>query len=383
MSIDVSTAVNESKPVSWELREVAFSQKTFALCPSIGARSDERVRENLLVIFRDKWRFFLRQSRHSQRISAIAHIGDTPTQLSGKPFSIGYRRHPCFTADNAAVSMYTEVMRWFFALLIAVLPIVGLAQTTNRQVEAETASRIATLEKRFEDLNQHTANEKEWIEACRHNCQAAAPGIREQAEKSGVDRLKAMNAAASKIHGEVDAYIARTVRPGYLDPGAVKQGLGRILGKATWGATSAFVTSVGGTPSLVVAYTLAKGISMGAGATSVTVRVYAVAEGGFRIVSAAGHEMDGCADVSVIRLHSPAPTEMWLLLTGFVTGANGPNNEMQVYAYDGGKFRSVWADDQRGNFTIRVRSRVHGRRRLLYRRQRQEPSPATRRVHLG
>jgi len=58
MSIDVSTAVNESKPVSWELREVAFSQQTFALCPSIGARSDERVRENLLVIFRDKWRFF-------------------------------------------------------------------------------------------------------------------------------------------------------------------------------------------------------------------------------------------------------------------------------------------------------------------------------------
>jgi hypothetical protein len=172
-----------------------------------------------------------------------------------------------------------------------------------------------------------------------------------------VDRRNAINVLVSKIHGEVDAYIAHTVRPGYVDPGAVGQSLGRILGKAASGPMSAFVTSVEGTPSLVVAYMLPKGTSMGQGATSVTVRVYAVAEGGFRLVSAAGREMDGCAEVSLVRLHSPLPGQMWLLLTGFVTGANGPNNQMQVYAYDGAKFRPVWADDQWGHFTIRVTAR--------------------------
>jgi hypothetical protein len=72
-------------------------------------------------------------------------------------------------------------MRRLFALLIAVLPIVGLAQTTNRpegQVEAATASRIATLENRIEELDHPTESEKELLEACRHhNCQSAAPGV--------------------------------------------------------------------------------------------------------------------------------------------------------------------------------------------------------------
>jgi hypothetical protein len=96
---------------------------------------------------------------------------------------------------------------------------------------------------------------------------------------------------------------------------------------------------------------------MGPGATSVTVRLYAADHGGFRLRSAAGREMDGYASPSLIRLHSPIPGQIWVLLSGFMTGANGPSNEIRVYVYDGTKFRSMWADDQWGNFAIRVTDR--------------------------
>ena len=241
-------------------------------------------------------------------------------------------------------------------VLIAVLPLAAFAQTANRpeeQIESETATRIEGLDEKFGVLMEPTESGKLWGEACGHvGCHTAAPGVREEAERAGVERDKAMDAVASQIHREIDAYIGRAVRPDRFEPAAVVQSVKRILGKTAWGPTSAFVISVGGTPSLVVAYTLSKGGRMGAGTTSVTVRLYAVAEGSFRLVASAGGDMDGCADVSLVQLHSPIPSQMWVLLTGRLTGANGPHNEMQVYAYDGARFRSVWADDHWGDFTV-------------------------------
>jgi hypothetical protein len=170
-------------------------------------------------------------------------------------------------------------MRRLRVVLIAVLPLAAFAQTADRpeeQFESETANRVASLDKKFGELLELTESEKQWRDACnsRFGCQSAAPGIRQESERAGVERDKAMDAVASQIHGEIDGYIARAVRPNHFDAGAVGQALKRILGKATWGLTSAFVTSVNRTPSLVVTYTLAKGTRMGPGATSVTTRVY-------------------------------------------------------------------------------------------------------------
>jgi hypothetical protein len=166
-----------------------------------------------------------------------------------------------------------------------------------------------------------------------------------------------MDAVASQIHREINGYIARVVRPNHFNHDAVGQALKRILEKATWGPTSTFVTSVNRTPFLVVTYTLAKGTSMGPGATSVTTRVYTATRGSFRLVAATGTDMDGYADVSLVQLHSPIPGEMWVLLRGQMTGANGPNIRLQVCAYDGAKFRSVWTDDAWGAFAVRVTER--------------------------
>ena len=243
------------------------------------------------------------------------------------------------------------------ALLITVSPLAAFAQTTNRregQADAETTGRVARLAKRFDELKDLTESEREWMEACRHNCQAAAPGVREGAEMSEVDRKKAMSAVASQIHREIDAYIARTVRPDHVDPAAVGRSLKRVLGENEIGPLSAFVTTVNGKPSLVVAYTLDQR-RMGPGGTSVTVRVYAVAQGSLRLAADTGDDMDGYANVELVQLHSPIPGELWVLLSGYMTGANGPNNEMRVYAYGGTGFREVWGPyDTWGTFAVQV-----------------------------
>lgn len=53
----------------------------------------------------------------------------------------------------------------------------------------------------------------------------------------------------------------------------------------------------------------------------------------------------------------PAPNSggLWLLLRGQMTGANGPNVRMRVYAYDGAKLRTVWMPENSwGAFAVRV-----------------------------
>ncbi len=178
--------------------------------------------------------------------------------------------------------------------------------------------------------------------------------VREQSER---DTVRALDSVASQIHGEIDAYVARALRPDHVDPGAVGQSLKRILGKAADEPPSAFVIDVDRRPSLVLAYTLLKGTRMGEAGTSVRVRAYAVAQGTFRLVDATGEDLNGYAQVSLVQLHSPVQGEMWVLLSGYMTGANGPNNGIRVYAYDGAKFRTVWTDDHWGTFTVRATDR--------------------------
>ena len=68
-----------------------------------------------------------------------------------------------------------------------------------------------------------------------------------------------------------------------------------------------------------------------------------------------GSDMNGYGGIDVKELHSPAQNQIWLLFSGRLTGANGPNCRMRVFAYDGQKFRIVWAPPNVwGNFTTQV-----------------------------
>lgn len=53
--------------------------------------------------------------------------------------------------------------------------------------------------------------------------------------------------------------------------------------------------------------------------------------------------MDGYRISEVKELPSPVQGEIWLLFSGRLYGANGPNCRMRIFAYDGKRFRTVWA----------------------------------------
>jgi len=252
-------------------------------------------------------------------------------------------------------------MRQLSAVVLTLSAVLAYPRMKNRsaaELESDTATRVARLNKRFGELLRPTAIEKLWVEACKVNCANASSQIRDGSARAREQWIKAMNAVASQIHGEIDAYIAGTVRPGHVAPRAVRQGLKRILGTATDGSPSVFVIAGDDSPSFIVVYTLRKGTLMGPGATSVTLRAYTPSQGKYRFAAATGEDMDGYADISLAKLHSPSPHGIWLLLSGRMTGANGPNIRMRLYSYDATGFRLVWApENEWGTFTISVTDR--------------------------
>jgi hypothetical protein len=59
--------------------------------------------------------------------------------------------------------------------------------------------------------------------------------------------------------------------------------------------------------------------------------------------------------VNAAELHSPVSSELWLLFSGQMTWANGPNVRMRIYAYDGARFRPIWMPENAwGEFTLQV-----------------------------
>jgi hypothetical protein len=64
--------------------------------------------------------------------------------------------------------------------------------------------------------------------------------------------------------------------------------------------------------------------------------------------------LDSSGAISVVNLRSPRET--WFLLSGNLTGANGPNNRMRLYAHEGHEFQTVWIpEDVWGDFTVSPR----------------------------
>lgn len=86
-----------------------------------------------------------------------------------------------------------------------------------------------------------------------------------------------------------------------------------------------------------------------------TLRAYKVSGGRFILAAVTGNNMDGYGSVAVRKLHSPKQGELWLLLWGNMTGANGPNVRMRVFAADGKEFRPVWMPENSwGAFKVTI-----------------------------
>jgi hypothetical protein len=106
----------------------------------------------------------------------------------------------------------------------------------------------------------------------------------------------------------------------------------------------------------IVAYTVDKSGWHGPGATSFRLRAYETRGGRLVLTDSTGGDFDGYASLAVKQLTSTDPgSDAWFIVSGRLTGANGPNTRMRGYRYEAGKFHTMWMPaDAWGDFTIRV-----------------------------
>ena len=251
-------------------------------------------------------------------------------------------------------------------MILLCLPL-SCAQVTaskRENIAVEAAKQVVDLNKSFETLLSSSPAEQSLMAACALDC--SRPQVQVGLHDLVGKRTAAMDAVISKIHAQVDFYITSTVDPKHidLDKTAVEEDLKRILAPASDGPPSAFVLNSQKSRSLIVAYTLYKGGMMGLGATSVSLRAYRASISGLEFAGSTGEDMAGYGAISVTQLPSPASEQIWLLTEGQMTGANGPNIRMRIFAFE---FPDCMDARKRlGNVHNRVdRTWIHDRRSVL------------------
>lgn len=218
------------------------------------------------------------------------------------------------------------------ASLLVTAAVPSVAQSPSRdKLVADAHQRIQTLNNSFEQIRE------------------------------GDEMMSAMDRMTASIHAEVDSFIRRIVdaESGHLDIDRLQSRLREVLPQSDEPRS----VYEGHSPSgryLIAAYAIYKGGQMGSGATSVTLRAYTGGGRNVKLADVTGGNMDGYARITVQEVHpsvsnpvAPSTGETYLLLSGYMTGANGPNNRMRLYAYDGKRFRPIWMpEDVWGDFKV-------------------------------
>jgi hypothetical protein len=274
-------------------------------------------------------------------ISSIFYSANGDNILGGKPAFI--------------IVAYDDSMKRLLPLLVwATFACSGrMVDQLHETPASEAESRIQALSGRFSQLLSQTPKEQQLRAACKVNCAQVA----DELDSINAERLAAMDAVASQIHAAVDRYVTRTVSPKTLGSARprIESGLKHILTSAADMQPAAFGLNSAGGHTLIVVYSLQKGGMMGPGATSVTLRAYRAKGNRVELVDAIGSDMDGYGGVSVKVLRSPVLGDAWFLVSGNMTGANGPNVRMRVYVCNSGKFRTMWMPaNVWGTFTVNL-----------------------------
>jgi hypothetical protein len=167
---------------------------------------------------------------------------------------------------------------------------------------------------------------------------------------------------SAAIQGSVDNFILHSVRTSdqNFDGKSVANDLRQILSSMApvQGATdqlpTTFVLHSRRSSALLVLYQV-QDETMGQDSPWTVLNAYDKVGASLRHSDSTGRDMDGYAGLEVKELYSPVPDEIWLLVSGHLTGANGPKIRMRVFAFDGTKFRTVWMPaNVWGSFTTRV-----------------------------
>jgi hypothetical protein len=177
-----------------------------------------------------------------------------------------------------------------------------------------------------------------------------------------VEMMAALEQTAESIHAQVDQFVRGAVADdGRVDVERLQNGLRAILPNPDE-PRLIYEGKAGDGRYLIAAYAIYKGGIHGSGATSVTLRGYTVKGNTVRLSDVAGSNMDGYRLLSARQVRpmvtnpaAPPVGKTYLLLSGNFTGANGPNNRIRLYAYDGKKFEAIWMPENVwGTFSIQA-----------------------------
>ncbi len=171
--------------------------------------------------------------------------------------------------------------------------------------------------------------------------------------------MAGLDQTAVALRRTIRRYIEKSVRADDFQQSraAMMQGLRKIFPDHFDETPFSFVLDSPSGRSVIVLYSFGMGMVAGPYAEHTVLDAFHVGAKGVSFVSSTGSDMNGYVGIEVRELPSPAKGQLWLLLSGQVAGANGPNTRMRVYAFDGRHFRIRWAPaNVWGDFHTRVTS---------------------------
>lgn len=215
--------------------------------------------------------------------------------------------------------------------------------------KADATRKVYALYAQFASVRGMAPLEAQARQMCSQNCAAvfdpktgATAG--QELQNIGARKLAQANRIADRIRNLVNAYILSNVHAADsdLDGSRLSADLHDILGQASAGTPSVFVLRSAGKRTLIVFYVIGKALAAGEGASSAVLGAYQAENGRLRFTGSVDAGMDGYVDVVARQLPSPVPNEIWLLLAGKASGANGPNTRFRLVACGSRGFRPVW-----------------------------------------
>jgi hypothetical protein len=159
----------------------------------------------------------------------------------------------------------------------------------------------------------------------------------------------------AKSHADVDRYVERSWTPSrpVSSNSGLANGVKAVAGSALDMRPAVYTIGPKDLAFLVVCYSLYDWKKMGPGTSSFTLRVYGMRRNRVELLDETGSDFAGYSRISVARLDSPDSVSF--LVSGYLTGANGPNNRMRLYTVRNGKFRTIWIPaDIWGEFSANV-----------------------------
>lgn len=233
-------------------------------------------------------------------------------------------------------------------------------QDSNPKLE-QTRASVRSLARQFPAILAPTPLESQLHAQCAVNCTAVADPQKRLTVAQELENIEASTQArlarvGAEIQRCVDDYVmSLPAAPDQgLDRKFVASELSRILSGVADPPPKAFVLSSDQGRSILIFDNVQNGT---VGSTSSYAALTAFNVAGQRLVKSdsTGGDMDGYGRIDLKQLNSPVQGEIWLLFSGYMTGANGPNCRMRIFAYDGKRFRTVWAPTNIwGSFTTQV-----------------------------